>query len=413
MKMKQVKEKQIKEFFDALKYISVEKGVKVKSLIQKLENAITLAVRKEYGRIEKINVVIDPENLIFNISFSKFIVSEVKNPLNEILLEDALKINKNVKIGEYIDIDVDSKQIGRLAAQAAKQQIMQGIREIERENVIEKIGNKIGCILTAQVDMIDPVFGNVIFKIDDNELILFKNQQLVNDSFIVGDMVKVYAIEIDSSSSGSLIKISRTHPNFVKSLFELEVPEIEEGKVEIKKVARQAGLRSKIAVLSNDENIDAVGCCIGARGSRIDAIVRELRGEKIDIVKYSEDDEEFIKAALSPAQILEVEILQLEGVEKVAYVAVLASQVSLAIGGHGLNVKLAAMLTGYKIDVCSQEEFDSQAFKKLAQEKFQERVKKNSKQNTKVKELKNKEEMAEEEDIHALEVEKMLREKKS
>lgn len=212
-----MKAKQIKEFFDALNYITTEKGVQIDSLIKKLENAIILAVRKQYGKIEKIDVIIDPKNLNFDVSFSKLVVENVKNSANEILLEDALKINAGAKLGEYVKIDVDAKKIGRLAAQAAKQQILQGIREIERENVIEKIGDKIGRILTVKVEMLDPVFGNVIFKIDDSEVILFKNQQLINDNFAVGDLVKVYAIEVDSSSSGSLIKISRTHPNFVRA----------------------------------------------------------------------------------------------------------------------------------------------------------------------------------------------------
>ncbi len=405
-----MKAKQQKEFFDALNYISTEKGVDVKSLIKKLENAIALAVRKQYGRLDRIEVVIDEKNLNFNVSFYKLVVDEVKNKVNEISLKDAIEIDKDAKIGEYVEIEVDAKKIGRLAAQAAKQQIMQGIKEIERENVIEKIGDKIGRILTVQVEMIDPVFGNVIFKIDGNEVILFKNQQLADDVFAVGDMVKVYAIEVESKSSDSLIKISRTHPNFVKSLFELEVPEIEEGKIEIKKVARQAGVRTKIAVFSNDENLDAVGCCIGSRGSRIEAVVRELKGEKIDIVRYSEDDREFVVSALSPAKVLAVEILEIEGVEKIAYVGVLDSQISLAIGANGLNVKLAAMLTGLKIDISAQTSSDLESFKKMVSEKFEARLQKLSSAHAKKKETKTKAELQEEEDIHALEVEKMLRE---
>lgn len=405
-----MKAKQIKEFFDALNYITTEKGVQIDSLIKKLENAIILAVRKQYGKVEKIDVIIDPKNLNFDVSFSKLVVENIKNPANEILLEDALKINVKAKLGEYVKIDVDSKKIGRLAAQAAKQQILQGIREIERENVIEKIGDKIGRILTVKVEMLDPVFGNVVFKIDDSEVILFKNQQLINDKFSVGDLVKVYAIEVDSSSSGSLIKISRTHPNFVKSLFELEVPEIEEGKVEIKKVARQAGIRTKIAVYCEDENLDAVGCCIGSRGARIEAVVEELNGEKIDIINYSEDEKEFVKAALAPAEVKFVEIKEVKGLEKIAYVGVLSSQISLAIGVSGLNVKLAAMLVGCKIDVNSSDDLTKEEFKTIVEKKFEERIAKYSQKNEEKKDFKTKEEVEEEEDIHALEVEKMLRE---
>ena len=214
-----MKSKQEKEFFDALNYIATEKGVDVNSLIAKLENAIILAVRKQYGRVDKINVVIDNKNFNFNVSFFKLVVEVVKNKNNEISLEDAKEIDAGAKIGEYVEINVDAKKIGRLAAQAAKQQIMQGIREIERENVIEKIFDKIGRIITVKVEMVDPVFGNVIFKIDGNEVILFKNQQLPNDVFGVGDMVKVYAVDVESKNADSLIKVSRTHPNFVKSIF--------------------------------------------------------------------------------------------------------------------------------------------------------------------------------------------------
>lgn len=402
--------KQEKEFFEALSYISTEKGVDVSSIVKKLESAIILAVRKQYGGVDKINVVIDTKNLNFNVSFSKLVVEDVKNPLNEISLQDAKSIYKYAKIGEYIEIDVDSKRIGRLAAQAAKQQIMQGIREVERENILEKMGGKVGRILTAQVEMIDPVFGNVVFKIDGNEVILFKNQQLLSDNFSVGDMVKVYAIEVDFSGSGSLIKISRTHPDFVKKLFELEVPEIEEGKIEIKRVARQPGVRSKIAVCSYDENLDPIGCCIGSKGMRIESVMSELNGEKIDMVKYSDDEKKFVASALSPASVTEVEILKIEGVEKIAYVSVPASQTSLAIGVNGVNVKLAAMLTGFKIDISTQNVLGVEGFKSTVQEKLKSRLKKLSDVKITKWPKKSKEEIDEEEDIHALEVERMLRE---
>ncbi len=402
--------KQEKEFFEALSYISTEKGVDVSSIVKKLESAIILAVRKQYGGVEKINVVIDTKNLNFNVSFSKLVVEEVKNPLNEISLQDAKSIYKYVKIGEYIEIDVDSKRIGRLAAQAAKQQIMQGIREVERENILEKMGGKVGRILNVKVEAIDPVFGNIVFKIDGNEVILFKNQQLLSDNFSVGDMVKVYAIEVDFSGSGSLIKISRTHPDFVKKLFELEVPEIEEGKVEIKRVARQPGVRSKIAVYSYDENLDPIGCCIGSKGIRIEAVMHELNGEKIDMVKYSDDEKKFVASALAPASVAEVEILKIEGVEKIAYVAVPASQTSLAIGVNGVNVKLAAMLTGFKIDISTQNVLGVEGFKSTVQEKLKSRLKKLSDVKIVKGPKKSKEELDEEEDIHALEVERMLRE---
>lgn len=405
-----MKAKQAKEFFEALNYISAEKGLNSSSLIKKLEKAIVLAVKKQYGKVEDINVDIDEKNLNFNVSFKKMVVDVVKNSSNEILLEDALKYNKKAKIGEPIEIKVDATQIGRLAAQAAKQQIMQGIKDIERENVLEKIGDKIGRILTAKVDVIDPVFGNVIFKIDDSDVVLYKNNQLPNDEFAVGDMVKVYAIEVDHTAADSLIKISRTHPDFVKCLFKMQVPEIEEGKIEIKNIARQAGVRTKIAVYSNDENLDAVGCCIGTKGVRIAEIIKELKGEKIDIIKYSEDKKEYISSALFPAKALEVEILEIEGIEKIAYVSVASSQLSLAIGANGVNVKLAAFLTGYKIDISPENTLGIKGFKSTVKEKYQERLKKLSEENKDKIVEKSLEETEEEEDIHSFEVEKMLRE---
>ena len=406
-----MKTKKSREFFEALDYIATEKGVEINSLVKKLENAIILAVKKQYGVTDNIKVIIDHENGRFDVSFSKLVVDDVKNPSTEISFKEAIKFYKNVKIGQYIEIDVDSTQIGRLAAQAAKQQIMQGIREIERNSVIEKVGDKIGRILTVKVEMIDPIFKNVIFKIDDSEVILFKNQQLFNDNFVVGDMVKVYAIEVDSSGSGSLIKISRTHPNFVKKLFELEVPEVEEGKVEIKGVARQAGLRTKIAVLSHDENVDPIGCFIGSRGTRIEQILKELNGEKIDVLNYSHDNKKFIKSALAPAKVVAVEIFEVEGAEKIAYVLVPSSQTSLAIGAGGVNVKLAAMLTGFKIDIIAQtENLYAENFKNFVEDKFNAKLRRFSNVTIKRDVKKTKKEIEEEEDIHILEVEKMLNE---
>lgn len=407
--------RQIKEFFDALKLISSEKGVDLGVLIEKLKGAMVLAVKKQYFGVDKINVVIDVENNVFKVSFFKMVVDKVKNFANEILLDDALKISKKAKIGEMLEIEVESSQIGRLAAGAAKQQIVQGIRDMEKENIVDRMGDRVGTLITAPVDLVDSSCENVVLKIDGSEVILFRNSQLPGDDFKVGDMVKVFAVNLNSSGSGCLLKVSRVHPDFVRKLFEVEVPEIEDGKIEIKRIAREAGVRTKIAVSTSDPNLDPVGCCIGNKGTRIGAIVNELNGEKIDIVKYSDDLRKFVEFALLPAKVLFIEVLRLAS-ENIAFVAVEPSQISLAIGSRGLNVKLAAFLTGCKIDIVSSDE---QNCEELIQEKIAEKKAEFEKltgdgdgdgcevsdSNEVVKTL---EELVEEEDIHNFEVDRML-----
>lgn len=403
--------KQVREFFYALKLISAEKGVELKVLIDKLKNAIALAVKKQYFGVDKINVVIDVEKNEFKVSFFKMVVDNVKNFANEISLEEALTISKKARIGEMLEVNVDSKQIGRLAAGAAKQQIMQGIRDIEKESIVERMGDRVGTLVTAPVDMVVPSSGNLVLKVEGSAVTLFKNSQLPSDDFKVGDIVKVYALNLDSNGQG-LLNVSRTHPDFVKKLFEVEVPEIEDGKIEIKKVAREAGIRTKIAVCTHDPNLDPVGCCIGNKGTRIGAVVKELGGEKIDVVKYSDDIKEFVAFALMPAKVLAVEIFHNElNDEKVAFVAVEASQISLAIGSAGLNAKLATFLTGYRIDIVSVGEQDDA--ETLVKNRLNEKVESlNCSKHVKDEEpcvvAKSEQELIEEEDIHNFEVERML-----
>ncbi len=403
--------RQIKEFFVALKLISSEKGVDLGVLIEKLKSAMVLAVKKQYFGVDKINVIIDVENNVFKVSFFKMVVDNVKNFANEILLDDALKISKKAEIGKMLEIEVESSQIGRLAAGAAKQQIVQGIRDMEKENIVDRMGDRVGTLITAPVDLVDSSCDNVVLKIDGSEVILFKNSQLPGDDFKVGDMVKVFAVNLDSSGSGCLLKVSRVHSDFVKKLFEVEVPEIEDGKIEIKRVAREAGVRTKIAVSTSDPNLDPVGCCIGNKGTRIGAIVNELNGEKIDIVRYSDDLRKFVEFALLPAKVLAVEVLNLAS-ENIAFVAVEPSQISLAIGSRGLNVKLAALLTGCKIDIVSSDE---QNCEELIQEKIAEKkaeFEKLTSDGCEVSDsdvvVKTAEELMEEEDIHNFEVDRML-----
>lgn len=407
--------KESREFFEALEFVSREKGINSEILAEKLKSAIVLAVRKQYHGVDNINVVMDSEKCKFNVSFSKLVVDEVHDPSNEILLEAALAHSKRARVGELVEIKVDSKHIGRIAAQAAKQQIMQIIRDTEKESLTEKMGDKVGNIITATVERVDPISQNAILKLDNNEIILFRGKQLPNDDFQPGDIVKVYAVYISSESKGSPLKISRTHPNFIKKLFELEVPEISEGKIEIKKIAREAGIRTKIAVSTNDPNLEPVGCCIGNKGIRVSSIVNELGGEKIDIINYSDDPKKFVVEALSPARVSDIEILDEPNMEKVAFVSVPETQISLAIGNRGLNAKLAAMITGFKIDISPESGFYGEDSKNTLKEKLIARLKQQTqKQKEKAVKLKqpekSPEELIEESDIHAFEVEFMLEE---
>lgn len=404
-----------REFFEALDFISKEKGISSEVLAEKLKGAIVLAVRKQYHGVDNINVVMDTEKCKFNVSFSKLVVDEVHDPSNEILLEAALAHSKRARIGELVEIKVDSKHIGRIAAQAAKQQIMQIIRDVEKESLTEKMGDKVGDIITATVERVEPASQNVVLKVDNNEIVLFRGKQLPNDEFEPGDIVKVYAVYISSESKGSPLKVSRTHPNFIRRLFELEVPEINEGKIEIKKIAREAGVRTKIAVSTNDPSLEPVGCCIGNKGIRVSSIVNELGGEKIDVIKYSDDPREFVVGALSPASVSEIELLDEPNMEKVAFVSVPETQISLAIGNRGLNAKLAAMITGFKIDISPESGFYGEDSKNTLKEKLIARLEQqNQKQKEKAEKLKQSEkspeELLEEADIHAFEVEDMLEE---
>ncbi len=340
------------EFFDALILLESEKGIKADYLIEKISNAIVIAVKRDYQVTENVNVKIDPEKRKFVVSITKNVVEEVVSPETEITLDEALKYSKRAKIGMPVEIKLDTKQFGRIAAQTAKHVIRQGIREAERSQMLEQFQNKVYEVVTATVNKIEPATGNATVDIDKNEILFFKNEQLPNDNFREGDRIKVYVVDVVNLEKRCSLKISRTHKDLVKRLFEIEVPEIFDGVVELKCISREAGSRTKIAVYSKNPDVDPIGACIGPKGSRISAIVDELNGEKIDIVKWSENDEEFIKAALSPAEVISVTILDKE--ERICRVIVPDSQLSLAIGNRGQNAKLAAKLTGYKIDIRSE-----------------------------------------------------------
>ena len=343
------------EFFDALELLEKEKGIPVDYLLDRIKTAIGMAVKRDYGGIENVLVDISAETRKFKVSIVMNVVEEVEDPVNEITLDDALKHSKRAKIGDTVEIKLETKQFGRIAAQTAKHVIRQGIREAEREQMIEQFRSKLHEVVTGKVQRIEPQTGNLTLEIDHNEVVLFRSEQLDTDEFVEGDYVKVYVSDITASERRCNLKISRTHRDLVKRLFETEVPEIFDGTVVIKSISREAGSRSKLAVYSADENVDAVGACIGPKGTRVARIVDELGGEKIDVVRYSEDPKEFISQALSPATVVGVEILDEEA--RTCRVTVPDHQLSLAIGNKGQNAKLAARLTGYKIDIRPESGF--------------------------------------------------------
>lgn len=336
-----------KEFFEALALLEKEKGVPMNYLLEKIKAAIVIAVKRDYGPNANIIVNIDPETAKFKVAIAKTVVENVENPETEMTLDEAKTYSKRAVMGDNVEIKLETKQFGRIAAQTAKQVIRQGIKEAEREHISMKFRAKEHELVTAEVTRTDIRHGNVIVKIDNSEILLPKSEQVPTEKLEDGDIIKVYVV--DASDPTREPKISRTHPGLVKRLFELEVPEVYDGTVEIKSIAREPGSRTKIAVMSHDENVDAVGACIGHRGSRVEVVVSELNDEKIDVVKYSDDPAEFIKAALSPSEIIRVDIVDEEN--RACRVVVPDDQLSLAIGNKGQNARLAAKLTGWKIDI--------------------------------------------------------------
>ncbi len=347
--------KDTKEFFAALKMMEEEKGVPQQYLAEKIANAIVVALRKDYGGNDIVTCTIDPEKMIFAVTVRKEVVDEIEDPISQILRDEATKIDSKAVENGFVDIKLDTKQFGRIVAQTAKHVIRQGIREAERGQTMAEFQNHNRELLTAVVQQIDPRTGNATVTIGKVETILPKLEQVPGEELCEGDHIKVYVVDVKETDKGPKVMISRTHPGLVKRLFETEVPEIFDGTIEIKSISRQAGSRSKLAVYSPNPDIDPVGACIGQRGARVNTIVDELKGEKIDIVKYSDDPVQFIGEALSPAKVVSVEI-ESEN-PKVCRVTVPDAQLSLAIGNKGQNARLAAKLTGWKIDIRPESGF--------------------------------------------------------
>lgn len=347
--------KDIKEFFAALKFMEQEREIPQKYLAEKIENAIVVALRKDYGGRDIVTCIVDPEKMVFSVTVRKQVVDEITDPYAEILKEEALKISSKAVENGFVDIALNTKQFGRIVAQTAKHVIRQGIREVERNQTFAQFQDKNHELLTAVVQQIDPKTGNANVTIGKTESVLPKLEQVPGEELSEGDHIKVYVVDVKETEKSPKIMISRTHPGLVKRLFETEVPEIFDGTIEIKSVSRQAGSRTKLAVYSANEEIDPVGACIGQRGARVNNIVEELKGEKIDIVKYSDDPVAFISEALSPAKVVSV-VIESEN-PKACKVTVPDSQLSLAIGNKGQNVRLAAKLTGWKIDIRPESGF--------------------------------------------------------
>ncbi len=334
-------------FVNALDLLEREKGIPKAYMMEKIEAALVSAYHKEYGTNADVRIVFDMEKDDVRVFQQKTVVEEVTDPDKEISLPDAKKLSRRNTLGKLIDIKVEPENFRRLSAAAAKSVIIQSIREGERKAMQEAYENQRDEIITATVNKIDPVNGNVVLNTGNGRAVLLKSEQIPGEEFYVDDRVKVFVMEVNKEAHGPLVTLSRSHAGLVRRLFELEVPEITDGVVMIKGVSREAGVRSKVAVFSRDPDVDPVGACIGNRGMRIAGVVDELRGEKIDIIQYSEQPEEYIAAALAPARVLSVELTG----ERACRVLVDPDQLSLAIGREGLNARLAARLTGYKIDI--------------------------------------------------------------
>ena len=348
------------EIFAALDMLEKERGISPTFMMEKIIQALTTAYKRDHEGVENVIVDVDEVKKDLRMYVQKEIVEEVENPGTQISQEEARAKFGRVDAGGTVNIPVDNVEFGRIAAGNGKQVIIQGLREAERGMVYDEFNSKQHEILTGVVSRIDHS-GNVSLRIgtgtESTEAMLATSEQIKTETLVEGQHVKVYVVEVRRSTRGPQVLISRTHPGLVKRLFELEVPEIYDGVVEVKSIAREAGSRTKMAVWSHDEAVDPIGACVGPGGQRVGNIVNELRGEKIDIVKYSEDPAQFIAAALAPADVVDVWIAD-EG--KGCRVIVPDDQLSLAIGKEGQNARLAARLTGSKIDIKPQSYRDEE-----------------------------------------------------
>ena len=343
------------EIFAALRDLEKVKGIPVEYMVERLKQALANAYRKDREDRRDVpaeNVVVDLSEKGLKMHVVKTVVEELEDTALEIHIDAARNINPDAQVGDSISMPVDIAKFGRIAAQTAKQVVIQGIREAERGVMYESYSNKAQELLTGTVLRIDPITGDMFVRIgqgnEQSDAVLRADEQIPGEKYTEGQKIRVYVLEIHKMGRGPLVRVSRTHPNLVRRLFELETPEIASGEVEVRNIAREAGSRSKMAVRATMEGIDPVGACVGPRGGRVGAVVEELHGEKIDIVIWSEDPCQYVRSALSPADVISVTLVP---GQKACRVIVPDDQLSLAIGKEGQNARLAARLTGYKIDI--------------------------------------------------------------
>ncbi|TYQ13039.1 UNVERIFIED_CONTAM: NusA antitermination factor [Acetivibrio alkalicellulosi] len=339
------------DLIHALEQLEKEKGIDKEVLIEAIEAALISAYKRNFGSSQNVRVVIDRQSGDFKVYALKRVTVDPQDEHSDISIDNAKRINADFEEDDVAEIEVTPKKFGRIAAQTAKQVVVQRIREAERGIIFDEFSNKEGEIVTGIVQRIERK--NVIIDLGKTEAVLAPTEQVPGEEYKFNDRIKTYIIEVKKTTKGPQIMVSRTHPGLIKRLFELEVPEIHEGIVELKSISREPGSRTKIAVYSRDDNVDPVGACVGQKGTRVQAIVDELRGEKIDIIKWSSNAKDYISSSLSPAKVVRVDANE---EEKTAKVTVPDFQLSLAIGKEGQNARLAAKLTGWKIDIKSESQ---------------------------------------------------------
>lgn len=345
------------EFLNAINALEKEKGIDKAVLIDAVENALVSAYKKNYGSAQNVRVSVDSNDGSFKVFAKKTVVEDVADDSIEMSLAEAHKINIAYEPGDEIEIEVTPGSFGRIAAQTAKQVVVHRLREAERGVVFERFIEREGELMNAVIHRVDK--NSILLELEGAEGIMPVSESVSNEKYNINDHIKVYVMEVRKTTKGPQIVVSRTHPGLLKRLFEIEVPEIMQNVVQIKSIAREAGSRTKIAVYSEDENVDPVGSCVGQKGSRIDRIVAEIGNEKIDVIPWSADPIEFIANSLRPAKVL---MVQINEAEKAAKVVVPDYQLSLAIGREGQNARLAAKLTGWKIDIKSQTQIEQTLF---------------------------------------------------
>ena len=339
------------EFLEAMEQIAKEKGISKDLLFEAIDLALVSAYKKNFGTAQNVKVLIHKETGEVEVYALKTVVEKVESDFLEISLDEAKEINRNYELGEIVERLVTPRNFGRIAAQTAKQVVVQKIREAERGIIFDEYITRENELVTGLVQRKEK--NNLYIDLGKTEAVLPSTEQVMSEEYNMNDRLKCFILEVKKTTKGPQIILSRSHPGLVKRLFELEVPEIQTGVVEIKNISREAGSRTKLAVFSHDPNVDAVGACVGQRGQRVQTIVDELKGEKIDIIQWSDDAATLVASALSPAKVIRVEANKEQGT---AHVVVIDTQLSLAIGKEGQNARLAAKLTGWKIDIKSESQ---------------------------------------------------------